>query len=217
VLGNGGTSGSLTGNVLDNSVFGVDLSSFLDYQGVISGTGLFVQAGTGTTDLTGTNTNSGGSEITAGTLELGPGGSVNSGVLFGPGAQATLRLDTGPSQIGGFIAGATTGDAIDLRYQAFASGDVAVWNQATANTGTLSVATSGGATLTSLNLVGQYVSSDFAAVSDGGGGTQIDVVSAATQLVQAMASISTNGSSTSGSGATSGADHSTQHHLAPGH
>jgi hypothetical protein len=42
------------------------------------------------------------------------------------------------------------------------------------------------------------------------------VVSAATQLVQAMASISTNGSSTSGSGATSGADHhSAQHHLAP--
>jgi hypothetical protein len=95
---------------------------------------------------------------------------------------------------------------------------VAVWNQATANTGTLSVQTSGGATLTSLNLVGQYVSSDFAAVSDNAGGTQIDVVSAATQLVQAMASISTNGSSTSGTGATSGADHnSTQHHLAPGH
>ena len=70
-LGNGGTSGSIIGDVTDNSVFAINRSNAFSFGGVISGSGAFQQNGTGTTTLTGANTYSGATNVNAGTLQAG--------------------------------------------------------------------------------------------------------------------------------------------------
>jgi autotransporter-associated beta strand protein len=69
-LGNGGTGGSILGNVVDNGTFIIDRSNTYTFGGVISGTGAFVQAGSGTTILTGISTYTGTTTVNAGTLEV---------------------------------------------------------------------------------------------------------------------------------------------------
>ena len=70
-LGNGGTSGSITGNVIDNRIFAINRSNAFSFGGVISGSGEFQQNGIGTTTLTGANTYSGATNVNAGTLQAG--------------------------------------------------------------------------------------------------------------------------------------------------
>jgi fibronectin-binding autotransporter adhesin len=77
-LGNGGTAGSLIGNVLDNAALVFNRSNSLTYAGVVSGTGVVNQVGTGTTIFTGANTYTGGTTVSAGTLQLGNGGASGS-------------------------------------------------------------------------------------------------------------------------------------------
>jgi autotransporter-associated beta strand protein len=77
-LGNGGTSGSIVGNVTDNGTLAFDRSDILTFSGVISGTGGVEQIGTGTTILTADNTYVGGTTINGGTLQLGNGGTAGS-------------------------------------------------------------------------------------------------------------------------------------------
>jgi autotransporter-associated beta strand protein len=82
-LGNGGATGTLAGNVIDNGAFVIDRSGVFTFAGNISGAGSFTQAGPGTTILTGTNTYAGGTTIAAGsTLQVGTGGATGS---IGPG------------------------------------------------------------------------------------------------------------------------------------
>ncbi|MCL2760375.1 MAG: autotransporter outer membrane beta-barrel domain-containing protein [Desulfuromonadales bacterium] len=69
-LGDGGTSGSIVGDVADNGILAFDRSDSLTLDGVISGTGVVNQIGSGTTTLTGVNTYSGGTNINAGTLQI---------------------------------------------------------------------------------------------------------------------------------------------------
>ena len=77
-LGNGGTTGSLVGNVLNNANFAINRSDTLSFDGLISGTGAFQQTGGGTTIFTASNTYTGGTTIAAGTLQLGNGGTTGS-------------------------------------------------------------------------------------------------------------------------------------------
>ncbi|WP_218511708.1 autotransporter outer membrane beta-barrel domain-containing protein [Variovorax sp. dw_308] len=77
-LGDGGTSGSITGDVTDNGTFSVNRSGPFTFGGVISGSGAFHQLGTGTTILTGANTYTGVTTISSGTLQLGVGGTTGS-------------------------------------------------------------------------------------------------------------------------------------------
>ena len=77
-LGDGGTSGSIVGDVANNGALVFDRSDLVDFPGVISGTGSVTQAGSGTTVLTGSSTYTGGTSITAGTLQLGDGGTSGS-------------------------------------------------------------------------------------------------------------------------------------------
>ena len=67
-LGNGGTTGSIIGPVLNNGTFAVNRSDAYTFSGVISGSGVFVQAGSGTTTLTGANSYRGGTLISGGRL-----------------------------------------------------------------------------------------------------------------------------------------------------
>src|SRR5215831_2093535 len=65
VLGNGG---SILGNVVDNGTFAVNRSDAYTFSGAISGSGSFVQMGTGTTTLSANSTYTGPTTVSAGTL-----------------------------------------------------------------------------------------------------------------------------------------------------
>ncbi|WP_448091823.1 autotransporter outer membrane beta-barrel domain-containing protein [Pseudomonas lini] len=77
-LGNGGTSGSIIGDVTDNGMLTFNRSDVHAFDGVISGSGKVIQLGSGTTVLTADNTYTGGTTIAAGTLQLGNGGTSGS-------------------------------------------------------------------------------------------------------------------------------------------
>lgn len=92
VLGNGGTTGTLAGDVMDNAAFAVNRSDSVVLAGTISGSGSFTQTGPGTTILTGDSDYSGGTTIADGTLQLGNGGT--SGSISGAiQDNATLAID----------------------------------------------------------------------------------------------------------------------------
>ncbi|WP_250625132.1 autotransporter outer membrane beta-barrel domain-containing protein [Pinirhizobacter soli] len=95
-LGNGGTLGSLVGNVLNNGTLAFNRSNALTFNGIISGSGSVSQLGTGTTTLTADQTYTGGTLISAGTLQLGNGGTSGSlvGNVVNNGALSINRSDT---------------------------------------------------------------------------------------------------------------------------
>jgi autotransporter-associated beta strand protein len=112
-LGNGGTSGALTGNVVDHATFAIDRSNTFTFGGTISGDGSFEQLGSGTTVLAGNNTYTGGTNVVAGTLKLGGAGSLgaNTGTLVVSGGTLDLggkTQGTGALTLsGGFIQNGT--------------------------------------------------------------------------------------------------------------
>lgn len=79
-LGNGGTTGSIVGDILDNGTLAVNRSNAVTLSLVISGSGAFRQIGSGTTTLTNTNTYTGPTTVTAGTLAISATGSITSSV-----------------------------------------------------------------------------------------------------------------------------------------
>ena len=88
-IGNGGTDGSIAGDVIDNGTLAFNRSDDMTFAGLISGTGTISQIGAGTTVLTGTNRYSGGSLISAGTL-MGTASSFGMGAIQD---EAALAID----------------------------------------------------------------------------------------------------------------------------
>ena len=95
-IGNGGTTGTIAGNVTDNGVLAFNRTDSVTYGGVVSGTGSLTQAGSGTPILTGANTYSGGTTISAGTLQIGNGGTTGAiaGNVVDNGVLAFNRSDS---------------------------------------------------------------------------------------------------------------------------
>ncbi len=122
-VGNGGSSASIggTGNVLDNGSLVFNHGDAVTFSPLIGGSGSLTQTGAGILTLLGSNTYGGGTTISAGTLQLGNGGTTGS--LAGSiavGTAGTLVLDrsdnvtmnntlTGP---GGLLK--TGGDTVTL-------------------------------------------------------------------------------------------------------
>ena len=78
-VGNGGTSGSLgSGTISDSAALVFDRSDSIVLSNTISGSGSLTQAGAGTLTLVGTNTYSGPTLITSGTLQVGDGGTLGT-------------------------------------------------------------------------------------------------------------------------------------------
>jgi autotransporter-associated beta strand protein len=81
----GDPNGSIVGDVVNNGTFTINRSSTVTLDGMISGTGSFVQAGTGTTILTGNNGYSGATTVNAGTLQVSGSIAGSSGVTVNSG------------------------------------------------------------------------------------------------------------------------------------
>ncbi|MDE2307863.1 MAG: autotransporter-associated beta strand repeat-containing protein [Xanthomonadaceae bacterium] len=125
-LGNGGTSGSILGNVTDNAALVFDQSAGVSYGGVISGTGSLTQAGTGTLTLTGANTYTGGTTIDAGIVAIGPGGSLaaTGAVTLANASGAGFDISAAGNQVVGALSGGgTTGGTVMLGGNTLTFGD----------------------------------------------------------------------------------------------
>ena len=178
-LGNGGTTGSIVGNVVDNSVLAINRSDTYTFDGAVSGTGSFRQSGTGTTVFTAANTYGGGTVIDAGTLQLGNGGATGSiignvvdngtlainrsgslalnGVISGTGAVTQTGTVTTTLGAANTYAGATTvnGGALLVNGSIASSSSLTVGAGATVGgTGTLPTTTINGGTLSPGDSIG---------------------------------------------------------------
>lgn len=77
-VGAGGTSGSITGNIVDNGALVFSRSDGLLYAGAISGSGSLTKNGAGTLTMTGASTFTGATAVNAGTLELRSAGQISA-------------------------------------------------------------------------------------------------------------------------------------------
>jgi outer membrane autotransporter protein len=134
-LGNGGTTGSIIGNVIDNGSLIFNRSDTVSYNGIISGSGIVVQDGQGTTILGGTNTLTRAVDVNNGTLlisnaqALGRGNVVVNGGTLGVNPQLsdtqTINVNQAYTQNGSGtlqlrVAGPDAGDYDSLNVGAVA-------------------------------------------------------------------------------------------------
>ncbi|MGY0798534.1 autotransporter-associated beta strand repeat-containing protein [Lysobacter sp. A286] len=138
-IGNGGTTGSVASATINNfGMLGFNRSDAITYGGSIVGTGSLLQAGTGTTVLTGSSSYSGGTTIDAGTLQLGDGGATGSivGDVVNDGALVFNRNNNytfdGVISGGGAVAQDGSGTTILTGTNSYAGGT-------TINAGTLQI------------------------------------------------------------------------------
>ncbi|WP_420564761.1 DUF4347 domain-containing protein [Thalassobaculum sp.] len=80
-VGNGGTAGSITGNVTNNATLAFNRSDAVTFSGVVSGTGNLTKAGAGTLTLSGTNTYNGTTTVTGGTVSVAGDGNLGAGAV----------------------------------------------------------------------------------------------------------------------------------------
>ncbi|MFD0914257.1 autotransporter outer membrane beta-barrel domain-containing protein [Methylophilus luteus] len=88
-VGNGGTTGSIVGDVNNNGALIFNRSDNITFSGVISGTGDVVKAGSGVVTLSGMNTYTGSTIIAEGTLQVDGSIDSSSRVTIAPGAVLT--------------------------------------------------------------------------------------------------------------------------------
>ncbi|HDF2330307.1 TPA: autotransporter outer membrane beta-barrel domain-containing protein [Morganella morganii] len=104
-LGNGGTTGSVAGNIDNSGTLVFNRNDDITYSHVVSGNGSVIKTGDNTLTLTGNNTYTGDTAISAGTLQIGNGllsGSV-SGNITNNAALVFNRSDA--MTYGGVISG----------------------------------------------------------------------------------------------------------------
>jgi autotransporter-associated beta strand protein len=117
-IGSGGTTGSLTGNIANTAAIVFNRSDASTYSSAISGNGTLTKQGAGTLTLSGLNTYSGVTTVSAGTLNLtGSAASsaftLNGGTLSGSGTVGALTVGSGGrlspgNSTGTLSAGSTT-------------------------------------------------------------------------------------------------------------
>ena len=101
-LGDGGTTGSVTGSIIDNGTLAINHSNTFTLGAGVSGSGGLAQIGSGTTVVTATEAYSGTTSVNAGVLEVD--GSIasssltsvnNGGVLIGVGTVGNTQINSG--------------------------------------------------------------------------------------------------------------------------
>jgi fibronectin-binding autotransporter adhesin len=94
-IGNGGTTGSILGDVVDNGMLTYNRSNDLIFGGTISGTGALTKLGAGRLTLTADNSYAGGTTISQGVLQIGNGGTTGAitGDVLNNGSLVFFRSD----------------------------------------------------------------------------------------------------------------------------
>lgn len=182
-VGSGSNQGTLgTGAITDNGVLAINRNDTYTIAGAISGTGSFVQQGTGTTVLTADNDYQGITTISAGTLQLGDGGTTG-GVTGDIANEGTLVVNrSNDNALAGQISGSgklviagtgtTTLSNIMNNYQGgteLDSGTLAIANDAVLGTGALTF--DGGTLLLADNTTLTHDIVTLGKGTDGKGGT----------------------------------------------
>jgi autotransporter-associated beta strand protein len=117
-IGNGGTTGTLAGNVVDNGTLAFNRSDDQTFGGTITGDGRVVKLGGNTLTLTGTNASTGvfsvgpATVVSAGTLRLASGASLAYGTSVG--SHAALDIDRGATAASVQLADGSTLDNAGL-------------------------------------------------------------------------------------------------------
>ena len=104
-VGAGGTTGSIAGDVVNNSSLVFNRSDASTFSGSTSGTGALSKSGAGTLTLSGNNSYTGGTTISGGVLQVGAGGTTGS-IVGNVVNNATLAFNrSDASTHSGFISG----------------------------------------------------------------------------------------------------------------
>ena len=143
-IGDGGTTGSLIGDVANEGVLVFNRSDDIAFDGVVSGTGDLVQAGGGVLSLTGASTHSGATNVLAGTLDVSSANDrLNDQTALMVEAGATFELGATFQDVGSFAgagvisgAGGTLSAGMDDRSTVF-SGSLLVSTVNLSGDGTL--------------------------------------------------------------------------------
>ena len=77
-VGDGTPAGSVAGDIVDNATLVFNRSNNLTYAGAVSGSGALTKLGAGVLSLTGSNSYSGVTTVSAGTLSIGAGSTTGS-------------------------------------------------------------------------------------------------------------------------------------------
>ncbi|HKU95072.1 MAG TPA: autotransporter domain-containing protein, partial [Vineibacter sp.] len=157
-LGNGGTTGSVTGTITNNGTLAFNRSDAVTFAGTISGSGGVRQIGSGTTMLTGTSTYTGGTTVESGRLAVN--GSITSivsvtgGTLAGTGTVGGIVMGSGGTVAPGNSIGTlnvsgnvsfTPGSTYEVEIEPSGTGDLLhATGTATLTGGTVSVVKAGG-------------------------------------------------------------------------
>ena len=129
-IGNGGATGSIAGNVINNSTLAINRAGLLTLGGGISGTGNLTHIGPGRTVLSGNNAYAGGTTVLGGILQAGSAGAfvddtaytVNGGTLDLNGFDLTMSSLSGT---GGTVALGTADLTVDQAADTTFSGIIA--------------------------------------------------------------------------------------------
>lgn len=101
-IGNGGTSGTISGNIANRGILTFNRSDAITYAQAISGTGQVVKAGQGVLTLSGASTFTGGTVVAQGTLNVT--GSLAGEVIVGGNAQLAGTGSVGTVIMNGFLS-----------------------------------------------------------------------------------------------------------------
>ena len=105
-LGNGGSTGSIAGNITNNGAIVINRNdTALILSGIISGTGTVTQTGPGTTTFSGANTYTGDTVISNGSVILGTATTLQTSTLELDTASGTLSFGTLTAYTLGGLAG----------------------------------------------------------------------------------------------------------------
>jgi autotransporter-associated beta strand protein len=173
-VGNGGTTGTIIGNVLDRGTLNFNRSDAVTYGGIISDTGRVQQNGSGTLTLSGLNTYTGATNVNAGTLSVN--GSIASsslttvnagGTLGGNGTVGNTAINGGTLAPGNSIG--TLAVQGNLVFTAAASYMVEVSPANADRTNVTGTATLGGAMVKASFAAGTYVNKQYTILNATGG------------------------------------------------
>lgn len=172
-IGNGGTTGSITGDVSNSGVLAFDRSDNLTYAGSITGTGQLLKKGAGTLRLTGQSAFTGLTTVDAGTLSVGGDNSASevtvkrAGTLGGTGTVGSTTVAGGTLAPGNSIGTLTVNG--NLSFDSASTYAVEVSPTASDRVDVRGTATLGGAKVATSFQPGTYVAKQYTVLNAAGG------------------------------------------------